>query len=196
MVSILLGLIGAALVVVAGSRTWAHVSLPDLGGMNNLPLSGRQAAPTAIPIALAAGAGVIVMATAGRAIRFPVAAALVAAGALVGVASHDARHSAVSSAAKAMESAIGMANQKSVIKLPGDVLANASAELTIWPLLGILGGVLIALSGLAGLLTGASWPGPASRFEAATPGTSAGAGPAAPDDARTWDALSRGDDPT
>ena len=211
-IAVLVGLAGVALVVVSGVRPWAYVTVPGVGGLDHLPLLGRKALPSVLPIALAAGAGVVVMATAARVIRFGVAAALVAGGVLVGLATHDARQNALSSATKALESTIGMFGQNSQLTLPAGILADGKAELTIWSLIAVGGGALIAASGVLGLLTGARWPDPAQRFETAgdrplgaigrpagamaPPGTSAGAIPPAADDARTWDALSRGDDPT
>jgi uncharacterized membrane protein (TIGR02234 family) len=209
LIAVLLGLAGIALVVVAGFRTWATVTVNDLPGVSDMPLSGRRAAPSVMPIALAAGAGVIVMVTSVRVIRLLVALALVAGGAGIAFTSLHARQDAAATLSRALETGIGMFNQNSSVKLPPGMLDGATADPTIWPWASLAGGVLVAVSGLLGVVTGAGWPGPASRFEsgasapvsqpgrAAPPaGRTAPAGPAAVDDAQAWDALSRGDDPT
>lgn len=61
-----------------------------------------------------------------------------------------------------------------------------------WPVLGVLGGAVIALGGLIAARSGHQWPVMGARYERAT-----GPGPAEPADTRaTWDALDHGVDPT
>jgi len=201
-IAVLAGLVGIALVVVAGTRVWAHVTLTGMS-MQDLPLSGRKAAPTAIPIALAVGAALFVMATAGRVLRLVVAVLVAAGGVGVVLVSQDARANATEIATRSLESTLGVFNQSSMIKLPPGLLSGAEQELTVWPLVSIAGGVLIALSGLIGLVTGLRWPGPASRFDSPVeaqvpqPVPAETRGPETRSTGtRTWDALSRGDDPT
>jgi uncharacterized membrane protein (TIGR02234 family) len=68
-----------------------------------------------------------------------------------------------------------------------------TVTVSAWPWPTVAGGAVLALAGVAGIAGGRRWPAPGRRFEReeAAPGAD---GPA--DDAATWDALSRGEDPT
>jgi Tryptophan-associated transmembrane protein (Trp_oprn_chp) len=207
-IAVLAGLAGIALILAAGFQIWAYVSIGNLPGVSDTPLNGRRAVPSAVPIALAAGAGVIVLVTSGRVIRYLVAGALLLAGAAVALNSLNARQNAIDTAGRALETISGLFGQSSLIA-PAGLLAGATARLTVWSWVSLAGGLLVALSGLIGLLAGGHWPGPAARFET-TGGhrggadASAGSGAAAHvradpgtvDEVSAWDALTRGEDPT
>ncbi|HET9657378.1 MAG TPA: Trp biosynthesis-associated membrane protein, partial [Kineosporiaceae bacterium] len=85
-------------------------------------------------------------------------------------------------------------------------VAGGAVAVTGWPWAAIAGGVLTGLAGLVALLRSGSWASGGRRFE---PGAGGGAGDGRqpPGQARaaaarrdrdldTWEALSRGDDPT
>jgi hypothetical protein len=78
-----------------------------------------------------------------------------------------------------------------------------SADVTVWPAVSALGGLLVAAGGGVALVRGRRWPGPARRFErGAAPAPAAGAASmaaaASERDRRMddWDRLTAGDDPT
>jgi uncharacterized membrane protein (TIGR02234 family) len=124
-----------------------------------------------------------------------VAVALLIFGGYVAVTSVRATHDSAGMLARALRTSFGLFSSRSELGAEafGGSFTGTTAELTSWPWVAVVGGALIAVSGLVVLVRGGSWPGPASRFERASP-------PAAPrrqdDVAGTWDALSRGDDPT
>jgi uncharacterized membrane protein (TIGR02234 family) len=202
---VLLTLLGAGLILLAGTRTWATVTVNGtLPGLSELTVPGSSV-PGATAIALAAAAAAVVLATAGRIVRFVVAASLVIGGGVVvllGVrgAVDTTRTTAIavreslgvySSSAKAGGNAVGAAF--------GD--GKAQVSVSIWPWVAVAGGVLVLLAGLLALVGGRSWRGPTRRYERAAPAEGPASVSAAPTrrnetPAGTWDALSRGEDPT
>jgi uncharacterized membrane protein (TIGR02234 family) len=208
---VLLTLLGAGLVLLAGTRTWANVSI-DTGppGLSELTVAGRRSVPSAIPIALAAAAGAVVLATSGRGVRLLVAAGLVLAGAVVAISSVQAARDWGRALDAAAQETLGVSGTRA--GPDGTVFGAAAGEvdMTIWPWVCVVGGVVILLAGLLAVIGGRSWPGPTRRYErapgaadrigsAGRPGraVAAGSAPGREDTpASTWDALSRGEDPT
>jgi uncharacterized membrane protein (TIGR02234 family) len=198
---VLLVLLGALLVLLAGTRTWATVTLSGtLPGLSDLPVPGRRSAPGAIAVALAAAAAAVVLATSGRIVRVVVAAGLVIAGAVVVAGGlRGARDS---------DHAVVIALRDSLRVAGGSASSGASrVSISIWPWVAVAGGGVILLAGLLALLGGRTWSGPSRRYERAPAGSAAVTGAARAGDARgatgpaarpaaTWDALSRGEDPT
>ena len=66
--------------------------------------------------------------------------------------------------------------------------------LSAWPWPTVAGGVVLVLAGVTGAVAGRRWPAPGRRFEREEAAPAGADGPA--DDTATWDALSRGEDPT
>jgi uncharacterized membrane protein (TIGR02234 family) len=170
-------LAGAALAVLAASRTWVTAVVPDLPGAD-VTVSGRQAAPVVVAVALVALAAAVVVATSGRVARVVGAVALVGAGVVVVAASLGVVRDPAGAVRPAVTEATGVTG------------ASAAVDLSAWPWPAVAGGVLMALAGVVAAVAGRAWASPSRRFE--VPSSSA---PAA-DDATTWDALSRGEDPT
>jgi uncharacterized membrane protein (TIGR02234 family) len=178
--------LGAALVLFAGSQTWAevvwqrHPALPpttiEVGGGDAAPL-----APAAGLVLLAAAAALLAVRGTGRAV---LGVLMVAAG-------------------------VGAAWASGRVLGSGDVLTDQLAALGVttadytrdvapaWPVLGVIGGVLGAVAGLLAVVRGRRWPAMGRRYErAGAPGRPA---PAATDEQRAqsaWTALDRGVDPT
>ncbi len=66
-----------------------------------------------------------------------------------------------------------------------------------WPLLALVGGLVVVAAGLLAVVRGRDWPTMGGRYERAGTRSKAPAGASGPDDAAgTWDALDRGEDPT
>ena len=177
-----LALLGAGLVLLSATRTWVTAAVPDLPAAD-VGVSGRQAAPVVVAVALAAAAAAVVLATSGRAVRLVAALALVAAGAGVVVATLAVVRDPAAAVRPAVTQATGVTGA-----------ATGPAELSFWPWPTLAGGVALVLAGAAGAAGGRRWPAPGSRFEREDPASAGGA--AAADDTATWDALSRGEDPT
>lgn len=194
--AILLILLGAVVVIFASTRIWARVEVPGVAGLPELTVSGRVAASSGIPIALAAAAGAFVLVTSARTVRFLVGLGLFLAGAWVALNSIMVSQDTGAQLANAMRDSLGLFTSRSNLGALafGASFGQARAELTLWPWVAAAGGLLIALAGLLVMLRGAHWPGPADRYERAGAEPSPEVADAGP--ARTWDALSRGEDPT
>ncbi|RRJ87270.1 hypothetical protein EG850_05540 [Gulosibacter macacae] len=169
--ALLVLLVGAGLGMLAWSQPWASASLAD-GGTHEVP--GSQASPETLALAMTALAGVVALAIAGRVLRLVVGALMVIVGILMAATVFPYEVAAVSL----------------------EPLADAAVTQTFWPILAVVAGVVIALSGMVALATGRTWPSTDRKYS-----TSRMQDAAAPaDDASTrmdqWDALSAGDDPT
>jgi uncharacterized membrane protein (TIGR02234 family) len=172
-------LAGAGLAMLAATRPWATAAVPDLPAAD-VSVSGRQAAPVVVALVLVVAAAAVVAGTAGRAVRLVAAAVLVAGGAGVVVASLTVAADPDGAVRPAVTQATGVT----------DASRAGDARATPWPYPAALGGALVAAAGVAALAGSRRWPAPGHRFEVAPE-------PARPDDtAATWDALSRGEDPT
>lgn len=174
--ALLLVLGGAALALVAGTRTWVSGTV----GNQLFDVGGSTAAPGVSALALVSAAGAVVLATAAQGVRRVGAVLVVLAGlggaTLAGAVLRDPV-GAVRPAAEAATGTVGST-------------AAVTASVQVWPFLALLAGFVVAGGGLVALLRGGTWSGPSPRYErpAEDPGR-AGASTA-------WDALSRGDDPT
>jgi uncharacterized membrane protein (TIGR02234 family) len=209
-------LLGGGLVLLAGGRGWVSRAVTGVPGVTRVSADGTQVAPAATALALVALAGAVALALTGRLGRRLVAGLLVLAG--LGVVAFVAAvvTDPVGALAPSVMTATGQSGP-----VPG-----GGAGMSGWPWVAVAGAVLIGLGGLAALVSAASWGSGGRRFEAgsatARPGTGAGSGdgatartgtgagtgagpgarPAGDGAARrdrdleTWDALSRGEDPT
>ena len=205
---VLLTLLGAGLVLLAGTRTWARVSIDGaFPGLSEMTVAGRRSAPETLAIALAAAAAAVVLATSGRIVRFLVAAGLVTGGAVVLVSAVRAARDTDGAVATAIQDSLRVFTDRNQ---PGGVFDSSGpvVSMSIWPWAAAVGGGLIAVSGLLALVGGRSWSGPTQRYERASasgPVSADSTGSAASIPVRTsstnaasasWDALSRGEDPT
>lgn len=171
----------AAVLLASAGRPWVSAVLPQVPGRPEVFLSGRAAAPGAIALGVVALAGAVVVATATRAVLRVTAALLAVAGAVVAVtcvlAVADPARAVASSAARAA----GVSDP---------VLAAVTT--TAWPLIAALAGGVLAVAGVLTWVQAPRWTtaGPTgAQDDATTEGT-------APSTLDTWDALSRGEDPT
>jgi uncharacterized membrane protein (TIGR02234 family) len=172
-------LVGSVLAAYAVTRTWSLTVTPRTG-MSDLRTArtGTDASPWVIGLALVALAGTgALLATRGLVRRvLGVVLALAGAGVAAGAV-------------------IGRAGVD-----PG--AAGAGAD--VWPVLCVLGGLIIVAGGVTAARSSGRWPTMSARYDrkpvAPAPHSPAGkmSGPdLAPADHRVaWDALDRGDDPT
>jgi uncharacterized membrane protein (TIGR02234 family) len=205
---LILGALGAAVILLTASRPWATVHLHDaVAGAATLRPAGRSVAPV-VPaaglVALAASVAAVTMRTVGR---FVAGLLLVLAGGAVAAASVGVARHPLTGATDAIRAATGRT---------GDVTTTATAAASIWPWIAALAAVPLVLAGATAIVRGRAWSGLSSRYDA--PVTAAGSGapvaaaasstgdeadagaavdardPVDPVDA--WDAVSRGEDPT
>jgi uncharacterized membrane protein (TIGR02234 family) len=170
-------LIGSALSAYAVTRTWS-LHLTPRTGMTDLRTAGTgtDAAPWVIGLALVALAGTGALLATRGVVRRALGVLLALAGAGV---------------------AAGAIYGRATID-PG----SAGAGANVWPVLCVLGGLIILAGGLTAARQGHLWPAMSARYDR-KPVTPSQYHPAASDpelapaDHRTaWDALDRGDDPT
>lgn len=188
---VLLGLLGAGLMLVAGSRSWASVSFHQaFPAAGELAVAGRHVAPTVVPVALAAVAATVLLAIGKRAVLVVVGLGLVLAGVGSAVAATVAAADRTSLAAIALREAVGLdTSGTAALGSPVDVTINA------WAYVAVAGAVLLAMVGLAAVVAGPRWSRPTGRYERAEPAGPSEPAPARPS-ASAWDALSQGQDPT
>ncbi|MCA6091794.1 TIGR02234 family membrane protein [Streptomyces sp. SCA3-4] len=186
-VALLLSAAGAALVLLAGGRTWSEGTAPVAEG-SSIPEHASGQDVTALPgalaiVALAALVAVFAVRGAGRTL---VSALLALSGAgIVAAALTGAGDTA--------------ALEEKAAKVSG--LTRASIENvghTAWPWVAVAGGVLLLLAGLLALRYGRHWPAMSGRYEREG-APRARRTRTAPDPDRPeelWKALDRGEDPT
>lgn len=174
-------LVGAALTLLSTSRTWVNASLDDpVVGRVVVAASGRQAAPVVPAIALVALAGGVALLLARVIGRRVTGLLLVLAGAAGVAATVSLQRVPTSGVADLVTKAVGVSGS-----------SPTAVDVTFWPWLALVGCVLTAAGGAVAVLRAGGWSAPRGRYEA--PGT-AESEPAEAD--ATWDALSRGEDPT
>ncbi|MFE5855711.1 TIGR02234 family membrane protein [Streptomyces sp. NPDC056500] len=182
--ALLLGAIGATVVLLTSGQTWAEGTAEVGGGTLALDAEGRDV--TGVPAALAVVglAALVAVFAVRRAGRVLVAAVLALSGAGAALA---AFRGAYDSSALDAEAARTTGNASATI----DALTH-----TAWPFVTTAAGVLILLAGVLALRYGRQWPSMSGRYEReATP--RAAKPPADPDrPEELWKALDRGEDPT
>ena len=180
---------GAVLALAAGAPTWVRGTTATTTGTSDVLAGGRDAAGVATALALVSLAAVVAT-TIGRRVARTVAALVlvlgglgVVVGSLAVVTDPAAALSAPARAASGQTSA------------PVD-----DVDLTPWPVVSAVGGVLTAVAGVGVLLRGRRWTA-STRYERDAagetgPASTAPAPSPAQDPAAAWDSLTHGDDPT
>ena len=183
----LLALAGGGLGLVATTRPWVHAVVLEsvLGQRKTIVVSGKDAAPAVVAVALvalAAGVALLLARTSGRRV---IGLVLVLAGAAQVAATTSTVGQPRSSVTDQVARAVGATGSTDV-----------SVTVTGWPWLAVVGGVLVVLAGVHTVLRARRWSAPTGRYEATA--TADGTPDAAdhPEGSDAWDALTRGDDPT
>ena len=180
---------GALLGFVAAARPWAVALVPDALAQRELVASGRQAAGVVPAVALVALAGAVAVLSTRRVGQAVAGTLLVLAGAAAAAGSLAVVRTPVSAVEQVVSAATGRTG-----------VSGVAASVTPWPWVGVASGVLIALGGALAVVRARSWGGLSARYESAPEHPPKP--PAAPaegtdvDPGLTWDALSRGEDPT
>jgi uncharacterized membrane protein (TIGR02234 family) len=155
------------------------------GAEQTVDVTGQQAAPAVLALALVGAAAAIATTLGSRWVRFATGPVMIVVGA-----------GAVISALGAQSDAVG-ASRSAVAEATGVVGGSVDAEPTVWPLLALIPAVLLVLLGVLVLAVGGRWPQRRSRYQrdAARARAARDVDPTA-DPAAAWDALSRGEDPS
>jgi uncharacterized membrane protein (TIGR02234 family) len=189
--ALLLGVVGAAVVLTAGSRTWQHGSTGFGDTTMDVEVSGRTI--TGLPGALAlVGLCALVAVFAVRGVsRMVVAGLLTLSGAGVIAA-------ALLATGNTAVLADAAANASGLTRASVDGRTN-----TAWPMVSAAGGVLLLAAGVVALVRSRTWPGMSSRYDRDGAAPARAAGAASPSTAveqdrpeDLWKALDRGEDPT
>ena len=201
---LLLGAVGAGLVVFAVRQTWARAIFtpPRPLPAQQISVTGQQLVPLASALALAGLACLAAVIATRSTARRVAGVLLVALGAGTAVAAGTGvSASGVLAAAQAGAAAGALGGSTTGGTSPGGashaiVIAGSSGQAVMagvpWPAAAIGGAVAIILAGLATVWRGPRWPVMSARFE--RPGQR----PArrAADSASMWESLSRDLDPT
>jgi uncharacterized membrane protein (TIGR02234 family) len=214
--SMLAVVVGAGLALLASTQPWITVHLAAAANhAGDVVVQGSAAAPALTALSLAGLALAAALAIAGPVVRIVLAALGVLIAVSITLSAGIALGDPVQAAAAAITSASGVSGGSSVARLA------KSVDVSVWPWVAILGGVVIAVASVAVIVTSRSWPGPSRRYQAVrfedaggqqtgeVPDVLAAPDPAAPSDRTgqgvpidrdtaidSWDELSRGEDPT
>ncbi len=180
--AVVLVLAGAALVLLASSRTWVSAAwvVPGFPAVR-VQVAGAEAAPVVRATGLVALAGVVALLATRRRARAVVGAVVVLAAAALVTASVLFWSGQRAVAEAALERAGGSSGRGAEV---------AELATTAWPAVALVGGLLVAAGGVLTVARSGRWPAMGARYDA----------PTAARKARTsedpWAALDRGEDPT
>ncbi|GGR17369.1 TIGR02234 family membrane protein [Streptomyces roseolus] len=185
-VALLLGALGATVVLLSAGQIWAEGTASVAGG--TVPVEADGGTVTGVPTALAiVGLAALVAVFAVRRTGRTLVAGLLA----------------LSGAGAALAAFLGASDSAALdaeaARISGDTAAAvAGLTHTAWPYVAAAGALLILLAGLFALRYGKSWPAMGGRYErsgAPRPARRPATGdPDRPED--LWKALDRGEDPT
>ncbi|MCP3817311.1 TIGR02234 family membrane protein [Streptomyces sp. A3M-1-3] len=184
--ALLLGAVGAAVVLLASGQTWAEGTAAVGGGTLSLDVDGRDVTGVPAALAIVGLAALVAVFAVRRAGRVLVAALL-----------------ALSGAGAALAAFLGASDSDALNEEAARIAADSAATVdavshTAWPFVSAAGGLLILLAGLLALRYGANWPAMSGRYERdGSPRvrkTRSAVDPERPEE--LWKALDRGEDPT
>jgi uncharacterized membrane protein (TIGR02234 family) len=192
--SILTAIAGSGLALLSWSQPWFELVLTEGAGAPTgrapIAVAGQVASPALAALALAGLALAGALAIAGPAVRVVLGVLAVVLGGCILLAAGISIGDPVAAVAPAVAEATGVTGTE-----PSAALVESAAA-TPWPIVAVVGGGLVAASGVLVLATGTRWPVSARRYRGArlaADGAAASGADRAIDD---WDELSRGDDPT
>ncbi|MCB5167823.1 TIGR02234 family membrane protein [Streptomyces bambusae] len=184
--ALLLGTLGATVVLLASGRTWANGTAEAGGG--TLPLSADGTTVTGVPAALAiVGLAALVAVFAVRGTGRTLVSGVLA----------------LSGAGAVAAAVLGASDSSALDAEAARTTADTAAAVaglthTAWPYVTAAGGALILLAGLLALRFGTGWPAMGGRYERDGAPRARTApvrvDPDRPED--LWKALDRGEDPT
>jgi uncharacterized membrane protein (TIGR02234 family) len=187
--STLVLLIAALALAVFGTttQTWltVHLDPQQLGqaaGGDGLQVQGSKAATTVTALALVALAGGLAASIAGKIARWVITAIIVLAAAGI-----------IAAAATVLADPLAAA-QGSIAAATGVSGGTADVSVSVFPVLAVVAGSLLAVGGLLVVPAGRYWKS-RTKYDAAAAGP-AGEQGGRVDEIDSWDRLSRGDDPT
>ncbi|TXS50974.1 TIGR02234 family membrane protein [Streptomyces sp. t39] len=183
--ALLLGAVGATVVLLAAGRTWAEGTASVGGGTVALDAKGGDVTGVPTALAIVGLAALVAVLAARRGGRLLVSGLLALSG-------------AGATAAALLGASDTEALDAKAARTTGDAAAAVDALThTAWPYVTAAGGLLILLAGVLALRYGRLWPTMSGRYErdgTPRPRRAAAVDPDRPED--LWKALDRGEDPT
>jgi uncharacterized membrane protein (TIGR02234 family) len=179
-VAVLGCVVGAALILLSGGRSWAHFSVvqPPLPAVHGVATGHRLAGATTSLGLVVLAAAVALIAT--RRLGRQLAGTLVVVVGVIAVV--VALHVAIDPASSVAGAVAAATGRRGV--------AATTVSVSAWPWLTAVGGLVAAAVGALTVAHGRRWPAMGRRYEAAA------SRPVKDDETSMWDALDRGDDPT
>lgn len=184
-VVVLLGLASSLALAGTTALEWVRATAPDLTGtVLEVSVTGQDAAPAVLALALVGAAASLASALSSRWVRWATGPVLLIAGGVAAVLAAGAAMDPEGAARAGVARATGV--------LGGEIHATAGT----WPLIAMVPAVVVALAGIAVLIAGGRWRS-GSRYRSAAVAAPSGAAASPQEDpAAAWDALTRGEDPT
>lgn len=180
-------LLAGAIGIISSTQTWLSVVRADAG--ESILVPGAGALPLLAPLSLAVLALGAALALVGRILRYVFAIIALLAGALLTWWTAEIVLTApVSAVAATVTETTGLAGGTAVV----DVID--SITISVWPVLALIGWVLLIAASVFTLVTAEGWKSGGRRFRTDAAAHSAAEGPV--DAIDSWDDLSRGTDPT
>jgi len=180
----LFGVAAALLGLWAATRTWVLVNVDATTvQVPQIVVDGSQAAPAVTALCVVVLAGALALLIGGKIVRYIIAViSLLAGGGIIGAGLNVALNPS-GAAASALAEATGLKD------------ISGSYQLTAWPVVAAVAGVLIVIQGICVLLGARHWVKTSKYDRAPKQGRQPGRS-AARDSISDWEQLSAGDDPT
>ena len=190
-------LVASGIALLSWTQVWILADVATSGSAReHLEVTGSTASPALTALALAGLALGGALTIAGPVIRVVLGVLEILLGVSVFLGAFLAVSDPAGASAAAVTAATGISGTESIDQ------AVIDPTVTAWPFVALAAAVLMALVGVAVVVTARRWPGPTTRYQAVRlepqrPTDDVDAAEAPPRDAvDDWDELSRGDDPT
>lgn len=186
-VSVIGLLLAGGIGIISSTQTWLTVTRADAG--EPILVAGADAMALLAPLSLAVLAVGAALALVGRTLRYIFAALALFAGALLTWWTAEILFATpVSAVAPTVTETTGLAGSTTI----ADMIATI--EPSAWPVLALIGWVLLIVTALFALVTAHRWKSGGRRFRTDAAAHGEHEGPV--DAIDSWDDLSRGTDPT
>ena len=153
--------VGAGLALLASTQPWITVHLSAAANhADAVVVQGSAAAPALTALSLAGLALAAALAIAGPVVRIVLAVFGVLIAVSITLSAGIALGDPVQAAAAAITGASGVSGGSSVAHLA------KSVDVSAWPWIAILGGIVTAAASFAVIVTSRRWPGPSRRYQA------------------------------
>lgn len=184
-------LLGGVLGLLASVQSWVHLKLlPGVATVESLSVAGKDISPSLTLVSLAALAAGLVLMIAGKGFRRVIAVLIVILGVGLSFTGVTVQVDALAGASASIEEVSGIAGSAQAT-LIDDI------TVTVWPIVTVVIGAVLALSGILVLAFGGRWKTGGRKYESSGENKrKREAGTATGDRISDWEALSDGDDPT